>query len=108
MSKPCQQTKTINEIERKLEDHIEKQIESDKERMQYREERRIHDDYLSGQIESINSNLADLLELNKDVRDFKTAWRVGKGIGFGTATLIATAGVILGGIYAIREWFQGK
>lgn len=102
----CSRTDTIEKIEETLENHIKIQLESDKERMQYRANRKEHDDLIADSLNTMAANISELLELNKEVKDFKTAMRVGRSIGFGLAALIGVMGIIIGGVLAVKEWIK--
>jgi septal ring factor EnvC (AmiA/AmiB activator) len=109
----CNQVERFNnlnqqlaEVKVDLDEHRHAQQLSDAERMEYREQRKEHDETIADQLASIKDSISELLELNKEVKDFKTAMRVGRNIGFGVATLITVMGVIFGGIYAVKEWIK--
>jgi predicted sugar kinase len=102
----CNKEKAIEKISKELHSHIEEQKKADVERLEYREARKMKDEEISEKLHSITTQISELIELNKDVKDFKTAWRVGKKLGLGLAAFITVGGIIAGGIMAVKSWIK--
>ena len=96
----------IDKVGKDLHDHRiaqQKQTELHDERVALKS---LKDDEFSNQLNIISNQIAELLILNTEIKDFKTAWRVGKNLGIGLAIFITTLSVIFGGTFAIKEWIK--
>ena len=58
------------------------------------------------ELKKMNAKFDNVMPTVKEINDFKTFFRIGKSVGIGTAVFITTIGIILGGIYAIKEWIK--
>jgi hypothetical protein len=98
--------KMVTAVKADLDEHREaqQQLEIDKEKR--RAVQKSHEEELTRQLNSMSCDMKELLELNKEFKDFKTAWRVGKTIGFGVAAFIGIVGIITGGVIAVKEWIK--
>ena len=102
----CGQAKKFEKLQHSI-DVIQADREfQDKERAIRLAAREKTDNEINGKLVAISAQIQELLELNKEVKDFKTAWRVGKNIGFGLGAFIALMGVIFGGVLAIKNWIN--
>jgi hypothetical protein len=100
-------------VKKDLDDHIEAQQSIDSKRQENRDRQRISDETMEKNLVTISRQMGEygkqlqvLLDLNTEVSDLKTAWKVGKRMGLGLAVIIATMSVIFGGIYTIKEWIK--
>lgn len=109
----CNQGDKFNKIQQKiaevkadLDEHRASQQLQDKEREIRLAERAAKDQELNDKLTEISKQITSLLELNTEYTDFKTAWKVGKNMGFTLAMFITTMGVIFGGLYAVKSWIN--
>jgi hypothetical protein len=100
-------------VKKDLGDHIEAQQSIDSRRQENRDRQRISDETMEKNLVTISRQMGEygkqlqvLLDLNAEVTDFKTAWKVGKRMGLGLAVIIATVGIITGGVVAIKDWIK--
>lgn len=70
------------------------------------EKHRKHEKEMSDKLDKIANQMTSLIELNTDVSNIKIAWRVGKSFGASVVKFTLAATVILGAIYAIKEWIK--
>jgi len=98
--------KEVHIVRTEFNDHRIAQQLQEEERLAYRETRKIHDHEMAEKLAKISVQMASLIDLNTDVTDFKTAWRVGKKLGIGLAVFITTVSIISGGIWAVKEWIR--
>lgn len=96
----------VNEVKCDLDEHRGAQQRQDVEREKHRLAQKEHDAQLDLKLADISTQIKELLELNKEVKDFKTAWKVGKSLGLGLAVVIGTLGIIFGGVIAVKEWIK--
>ena len=73
---------------------------------EHREAQRAHEAVLNNTLADISGQMQQLLDLNSEVNDFRTAWKVGKRIGFGLAAFITLVSIISGGIWGLKEWIK--
>jgi hypothetical protein len=106
MTHACNKEEVIEEIKitlGQLKDGQEKLEGIKKDR---RETQRKHDLEVDQKLTDIKSQISALIELNSEVQNIKTAWKVGKSVGLGLASLIAVMGIIFGGIFAFKDWIK--
>lgn len=113
MGHDCNQSQKFNQIEVMvkevkidLDEHRKAQQIQDKEREVRLEERKVKDQELTNHLNEISGQIQELLILNGEVNDFKTAWKVGKNLGLGLAAFITFLGIVFGGALALKGWLK--
>ena len=89
-----------------LDEHRTAQQEQDLAREEHRVIQREHDKDIDCKLKDLSSQMSELIVLNKEVNEIKTAWRVGKRMGLGLAITMVTAGTITGSLIAIKNWLK--
>jgi len=98
--------KRIIGVKKELDAHRAAQQKTELERAARRQKQIANDAEVNKMLSDISCQLKNLVELNIEYTEFKTAWKVGKKMGLGLAVMIATLGVITGGVIAIKEWVK--
>lgn len=99
-------TNKIIVVKKDLDEHRKIQQEQDKLRERHRIDQQAHDRELDKKLTNLSSQMTELLELNKDVSNIKIAWKVGKTVGYTLTKFIIAMTVILGAIFALKEWLK--
>lgn len=106
MTHICDKKEAIEKIGSDLKDHIIKQLESDKERMEYRKQRGEHDALVAEQLSNMNEKLDVVMPTIKEINKMRDGWEV-----FGTISSIAVKfvigfGILSTAVYALKEWIR--
>jgi DNA repair exonuclease SbcCD ATPase subunit len=99
---------SVGEVKRDLDEHRKIQQEQDREREKHRITQQAHDKAIDTKLNEISAQITSLIELNTDVNNIKIAWKVGKSVGYNITKFIIAVTVILGAIWALRDFFTRK
>jgi len=100
--------KQVSGVKRDLDEHRKIQQEQDEQRELHRKAQQEHDKLIDDKLNQISQQMSNLIELNTDVSNIKIAWKVGKSVGYNITKFIIAMTVILGAIWALRDFFTRK
>ena len=100
LSKKITTQKTLGEETYARVAAVEKNVQ------EHRQAQRLMAEETSLKLDNLSVQMTDLIILNNEVKDIKTAWKVGKNIGLGLAAFITVLSIISGGLWAFKEWIK--